>query len=316
MLKRCKEENMLTLATFNLCNLGVDVPPERLQRLGVAITGALQGPDILVVQEIMAVADGQAQVPADETYRRLIAIILSAGGPAYEFREVPPLANQDGGQADANIRIGLLFNPKRIEFVDRGRATAEDATGIRIVNGHPALTLSPGRITPTDLAFVGDPERHWAPSRKSLAGELRCNGETLFCIICHLKSMRSVTRREENHTKQQRHAQATLIHRFVANLLACDPGAHVVILGDMNDVPGSKTLKILKGSLLSNLLEAYPRELRYTRRHGNCPQALDHILVSQSLRQGALLRIPHINSDSPPAERASDHDPVLAMINL
>ena len=40
---------MLTIATFNLCNLGADAPPDRLARLGAIIARELGGPDIVAV---------------------------------------------------------------------------------------------------------------------------------------------------------------------------------------------------------------------------------------------------------------------------
>jgi predicted extracellular nuclease len=307
---------MLTFASFNLCNLGAQTPCKRLQKLAVIIAQELHGPDILGVQEIMAATATPGPVPADEAYCRLITAIAAAGGPRYDFREIPPLANCDGGLAGANIRVGLLFNPQRVQFVNRGGGAAEDATRVAIVSGHPVLTLSPGRIDPSAPAFAGDLHRHWVPSRKALTGEFHFAGNTVFFILCHLKSMRAVSRREQDYTKKQRHAQAEIIHRFVADIMACDPQANIVVLGDMNDLPGSKTLQILKGRLLNNLLESIPKKSRYTRRHGGQPQALDHILVSEPLRRGAQLRIPHVNSDLMSQDRPSDHDPVVAAVEL
>ena len=105
---------------------------------------------------------------------------------------------------------------------------------------------------------------------------------------------------------------------FADDLLACDPQAAVVVLGDMNDVPGSKTLKLLKGALFHNLLDDLPPGYCYTRRHGRQPQALDHILVSPALRRGAVVRIPHLHSDAAPGgpAPASDHDPVVAILAM
>lgn len=309
---------MLAIATFNLCNLGADASPERLARLGAIIVRDLKTPDILAVQEIVAESPALAggRIPADAAYRALIAAILDAGGPPYAFREIPPLAHQDGGLAGANIRVGLLFDPARVNFPDRGNAGPEDSTGIRFSGGLPSLTLNPGRIAPTHPAFAGDNRHHWAPSRKALAAEFEIRGQRLFVIVCHFKSMRSFTRREEDYAKKQRHAQAEIVHHFAADLIACDPQAAIVLLGDLNDVPGSKTLKLLKGELFHNLLEDLPRGQCYTRRHGGQPQALDHILVSAALRRGATARIPHVNSDVLPGESepASDHDPVVATL--
>jgi hypothetical protein len=41
-------------------------------------------------------------------------------------------------------------------------------------------------------------------------------------------------------------------------------------------------------------------------------QSLDH----QALRRGASVYISHVNTDSSELERASGHDPVLAIFNL
>jgi len=310
---------MLTIATFNLRNLGADAPPSRLARLGAIIAGDLGGPDILAVQEIMADHSPAANqpVPAGAAFQALIDAVTAAGGPRYDFREIPPLANQDGGMAGANIRVGVLFDPARVGFPDRGQAGPADGVGIRIGEGRrPSLTLNPGRIAPTHPAFAGDDRRHWAPSRKALAVEFAIQGARLFAIVCHFKSMRALNRREEDYAKKQRHAQAEIVRCFAADLLACDPQAAIVILGDLNDVPGSKTLKLLKGDFFHNLLEDLPRGQCYTRRHGRQPQALDHILVSPVLRRGASARIHHLNSDAKPGapEPVSDHDPVLALL--
>ncbi len=309
---------MLTIATFNLCNLGVDAPRERLARLGAIITDVLGGPDIVALQEVMAVRPTTGSVPADTAYQALIAAISLAGGPHYAFREVPPIAHRDGGMAGANIRVGVLFNPARVGFPDRGNAGPEDRVGIRFSERQPSLTLNPGRIEPAHPAFAGDDRHHWVPCRKALAAEFVVDERRLFVIVCHFKSMRSATRREEDYAKQQRHAQAEVIQGFAADLLACDPQAAIVILGDMNDAPGSKTLKLLKGERFINLLDEVPPKQCYTRRHGDQPQALDHILVSPVLQRGATIQIPHIHSDvarSHP-EPASDHDPVVATLSI
>ena len=308
---------MLTIATFNLCNLDAAASRERVARLGAIIANDLGAPDIVALQEVVAISRSvDGPVPADAAYQALIAAIGAAGGPDYDFREIPPLAQQDGGMAGANIRVGLLFNPARVGFPDRGRAGPEDRVGILFSEGQPGLTLNPGRIDPKNSAFTGGEHCHWAPSRKALAAELLWEGRRLFVIVCHLKSMRSQLRREADYAKKQRHVQAEIVHGFAADLLACDPQAAVVVLGDLNDVPGSKTLKLLKGGLLHNLLDDLPPGHCYTRRHGRQPQALDHILVSPALRRGALLRIPHLHSDAAPGgpAPASDHDPVLAML--
>jgi len=309
---------MPAIATFNLCNFGADVASARLRQLGMIIARELAGPDILAVQEVKGEGPASVEGPvsADPAYQTLIAAITAAGGPRYAFREIAPLAHRDGGMAGAHIRVGLLFNPATVLFPDRGDARPEDSAGIRLDGGRPRLTLNPGRIAPTHPAFVGDDHRHWAPCRKALAAEFEILGRRLFVIVCHFKSMRSITRREGDYAKKQRHAQAEIVHQFAADLLACDPQAAIVLLGDLNDALGSKTLKLLKGESFHNLLEDLPRGQAYTRTLRRQPQALDHILVSPALRRGATARIPHLNSDAAPGqpEPASDHDPVVAIL--
>ena len=89
---------------------------------GAIIAGELSAPEIVALQEIMAVSPATGPVPAQTAYQALAAAIIAVGGPQYAFREVPPLAHQDGGMARWNIRVGLLFDPARVEFPDRGCA--------------------------------------------------------------------------------------------------------------------------------------------------------------------------------------------------
>ncbi|MEE4377650.1 MAG: endonuclease/exonuclease/phosphatase family protein [Candidatus Competibacteraceae bacterium] len=309
---------MLTLSTFNLRNLGSEARPERLAQLATIIHDDLADPDILAVQEIKAVTapDDERPVPADATYQKLTLAITAAGGPDYAYCEIPPLAGQEGGEAGSNIRVGLLFNPQRVDLQRLGQAGPQDSVGIERFGESPALSLNPGRVAAQHPAFAGDPQRHWVPSRKALAVEFQVSEKPLFVIVCHLKSMRSSERREREYTKKQRHVQAQLIHQFAAELLSHDPQGRVVILGDMNDVTGSKTLDLLKGDLLHNVLETIPKKTRYTHRSGQRPQTLDHVLVSSSLQRNAFVRVPHVNSDSPPKQQASDHDPVWVRLTL
>jgi predicted extracellular nuclease len=115
-----------------------------------------------------------------------------------------------------------------------------------------------------------------------------------------------------------RRAQATAVSEFVDALLARDPHANVVVLGDMNEFEFVSPLEILRRSLV--LLaeeEAGPQPVTgsYTFIFEGNAQALDHILVSESLASRAELDIVHVNTefaDTP--QRASDHDPVVARL--
>lgn len=309
---------MLTIATFNLCNLGVDEPAERFARLAVVIARELAGPDILALQEVKALAPvAKNRVPADAVYARLSQAIRAEGGPSYGFREVPPRPDQEGGHPHFNIRTGFLFNPERVQFVDRGPSSAEDSTAVRLSHGRAALTLSPGRIASQHPAFKGDSGCHWLPSRRVLAGEFRVQTRSIVLIACHLKSMRGATRRTQAYAKNQRHAQAQVIADFVRGFLVCDNQAAIVVLGDMNDGCGSQTLKLLKSDRLLNIVEQLPKSKRYTHWHEGQPHTLDHILLSHSLQPRASVCVPQIiNSSSSSEKQASDHNPVLVNLDF
>lgn len=304
------------VATFNVCNFGLDSHPDRVRRLGATIATQLGGPALVGLQEIKGdtLADS-GPVMATASLARLVDAIETAGGPRYQAVEVPPIAGCDGGQAGANIRVALLADPARVQLSCELPGGPLEGVGVRRSIGETRLTRSPARIEPHHPAFEGCDENHWQPSRKALAVDCRIHNRSVTVVVCHLKSMRALLRREEDYAKKQRHAQAEVINGFVNALLTVDPGRAIVVLGDMNDVIGSKTLKLLKGLQLHNLVDDMPRKQAYSRRHGGRPQALDHVLISAGLRALAV-NIPHVNSDAPQELRGSDHDPVHAWLDL
>jgi predicted extracellular nuclease len=66
--------------------------------------------------------EGPAGPAGDPTFAALVEAIAGAGGPEYEYRQIDPVMNRDGGAPDANIRVGFLFRPDRVTFVDRQAA--------------------------------------------------------------------------------------------------------------------------------------------------------------------------------------------------
>ena len=73
-------------------------------------------------------ATDDGTVAADQTLTKLTAAISAAGGPSYQWREIDPVNDQDGGQPGGNIRVVFLFNPARVSFVDAGAATVNRST--------------------------------------------------------------------------------------------------------------------------------------------------------------------------------------------
>ena len=85
----------------------------------------------------------------------------------------------------------------------------------------------------------------------------------------------------------------------------------------MNDFEFSKPLKTLEGTILKDMLNTVPKENRYTYIHEGNAQVLDHILVTNNIAPHTIVDPVHLNSNIMKEHgRVSDHDPVLAQIDL
>lgn len=314
----------LSIATFNVENLALTSSEDKLARVATVIATNLRGPDVVALQEIQ-----DDSGPADDgvttargTLTRLVEAIAVAGGPSYAFRQIDPENNRDGGAPGANIRVALLFNPQRVGFVDRGEIASRDAA--RVVDEQEGLALfpSPGRVEPASPAWGFDSERGHEASRKPLAGELTFGGRRLFVVVVHLRSKGGdapLFGRVQPPTlpsERQRIAQAEVVSAFVGQILSHDPEAAVVVLGDFNEFEFAPPLAAFESTPLVNLVERLDATRRYSFVFQGNSQVLDHILVSPSLAGAAEIESLHLNADLPDALRASDHDPLVAVVGF
>jgi hypothetical protein len=129
-------ENQLAVATFNVENLDANEPQSKFDTLAHEIVDNLRSPDLIALEEIQdnngAVND--TVVDANLTLDRLAAAVVDAGGPAYEWRQINPVDDQDGGEPGGNIRVGFFFRTDRgLAFVDRpgGDATTRRRSCVR-----------------------------------------------------------------------------------------------------------------------------------------------------------------------------------------
>ena len=310
----------LIVATLNVENLSARSTEEKYRRLAGIVARNLGSPDILAVQEVQddSGSKDDGTVSADETLRRLVDAVEAAGGVRYAARLVNPVDKADGGQPGANIRTAFLYNPKSVEFVDR--TGCGDGMRADVVDG-PSLSCSPGLVDPGNRVFsAGESGR--GGSRKPLVGEFRYGGRRLFVVNLHLSSKGGddplFGRRQppKAPSEDRRNAQTGVVAEFVGALMARDPEAAVVVLGDLNDFEESKPLATLEGAGLEDLVLRLPLDDRYTFIYLGNSQVLDHILVSPSLADGAKVDIVHLNAEFPTADRASDHDPVVVRISF
>lgn len=282
------EAGRLVVATFNVLNLDPGDPPAKLEGLAGEIVDLLGAPDLVALQEVQddSGPEDDGTVSADRTLGLLTEAIESAGGPAYHWRQLDPVDGREGGQPGGNIRVAYLFDPTRVEF---------PADGLERIGSSP----SPG-------------------GRPCLAGTIRFAAETLSLVNCHLNSKQGDDPLYGLHvpagrpSEVQRSAQAEVVARWVESRLSESPAARIVVLGDLNELPGRPAVERLEEAGLLDLMPEVPSADRYTFNYQGFSQVLDHVLVSPGIARGATVRVIHANADRPAAERASDHDPVVA----
>jgi uncharacterized protein len=253
-------------------------------------------------------------VDADVTFGKLIGAIQAAGGPTYDFRQINPVDDQDGGEPGGNIRVGFLFRGDRgLSFIDRPGGTPTAATTVEGAGADTHLSFSPGRVDPANGAFNA--------SRKPLAGEFTYNGQHLFVVANHFNSkggdqpLFGHFQPPARPSEVQRNQQAQVVHDFVAQIEAADPAANVVVLGDLNDFEFSSAVTTLRSGVLTDLLTTLPANQRYTYDFEGNSQSLDHILLSPALLDHRVAYdVVHVNAEF--ATQASDHDPQVARITL
>jgi predicted extracellular nuclease len=312
------DEDHLSIATMNLENLWAGSAAEKFASLAEIIVDRLANPDILAVQEVQddTGPTNDGTVSADLTLTRFVEAIEKAGGARYEWRSVDPVDNADGGQPGANIRTALLFKPNRVEFVDRqecGPASAATAG--------PVLTCSPGLVDPANRSFAAG-SSGGGGSRKPLVGEFSFKGRRVVVINLHLSSKGGddpiFGRRQPPRTGSTAHRteQAETVAAFVQQILDADPAAGVIVLGDFNDFENTEPLRAFETAQLKDLVVRVTREQRYSFVYQGNSQVLDHVLVNETLADGAEIDIVHVNADLPDSSRASDHDPIVVRLEF
>jgi predicted extracellular nuclease len=313
---RAPLDQEIVVGTYNVENL--DPTDGSFARHAGLIVNNLRSPDVIAIEEIQD-NDGAANTAvtdASVTWNMLISAIQAAGGPIYEFRQIDPVDDQDGGQPGGNIRVGFLFRTDRgVSFIDRPGGDSTTPTTVVDHPSGPQLSFSPGRVDPQNPA--------WEDSRKPLAGEFRMHGRKVFVIANHLASKggdQPLFGRFQPPTRSsevQRHQQAQVLNDFVDQLLAADANANVVVAGDINDFEFSETVAILgAGGVLTSLMETLPQAERYSYVFEGNSQVLDQILVSPNLLGNFGIDYDPVHVNSEFADQASDHDPQVARLDL
>ncbi|WP_144510280.1 DUF6359 domain-containing protein [Bacillus sp. FJAT-22090] len=308
-------KDKLTVASYNVENFSTNkenTPDEKVVRIAKSFVENMKSPDIITLVEVQD-NDGptaSGNTDASASYERLIAAIVSAGGPVYKWTDIAPEYDQDGGQPGGNIRVGYLYNPERVTLVEGTKGSSTEKVAW---DAHGNLTLNPGRIL--DL-----PQ---ANTRKPLAAQFDFQGEKVVVIGAHLNSKGGDQPLFGKHqppflgSEAERIELATMINNFIKAGQVKDPDLKVIVAGDMNDFEFTPTLAALKGGILTNMVEKVPVSERFSYYYQGNNQVLDHILVTNNLADTTAVDMIHINANYMDIHgRASDHDPVLVQVEF
>jgi predicted extracellular nuclease len=322
--------NFLQLATFNLENLfdlqddpAREDPVPRLaayQRQLAKLAGALHGPmgepALVAVQEVE-----NDRVLSDLVSRPEV--------------QTPYQAVWVEGPDARGIDVALLYDPRRV--VLRGYQTHQACTRLQDGLGPDGNrdVQNPLNAATCDVDGDGHDDGNRLFSRPPLAVRVQVCPQScsptatgppldLWVVVNHWKSKSQDTPWNE-HTLARRTEQAQAVVQLIDHLRIFEPGTPVVVLGDLNDLPGSEPLERLAQSGLVNLLPSLHRSTRYTYIYQGVSQVLDHVLVSPELAgQVVKVEVLHLNADYPAALeadihsplRSSDHDPVLVWMQF
>lgn len=293
-----------SVATFNMENYFDTVDdtrssaepkpsPEELaikqEKLAYALRETLACPTLVGIQEV-------ENKPLLDT---LAAMVAQSCGFTYT---VTHLESADG----RGIDVALLSDPNRVEILDYQlrQTCAPFETGIF----DKSVSCRPG----DDPLF----------SRPPLEVRLRLDGEPYTVIVNHFKSKRG----GEAETAPRRLLQAQHVNTLVDAVLADDPQAKIIVLGDFNDYEMSPPLReMTENGRLANVLLSVPDEERYSFVFAGISQLIDGILVSPALvDEAAQVQIMHVNADFPDSlsldtsaaglpYKATDHDIPLVL---
>lgn len=319
--------NVLTIATFNAENFfdNVDDPNKaddvvsraaydrKAKKLADALcqrTG-LNLPLVVALQE----------VENADVLRKLADATFAQCAASYD-------AHTAGAPDGRGIEVGYLTRADRVSVVSvepRQGCSAKDRKVDYEAGDAPAnVTCAPA----TPYYLQNRPTLELVV-KITLAGSER----TVHVFNNHFRSKLPGSSCETRDCTDWRVEEAKHVDKLVRERLAEDPQRLIVVLGDLNDGYDSAPLDELdktRGSLTnlwddkSGTSSGQGTMTRYGYIHAGVSQTLDHVLVSDALRDVLRVVSPrHFNADHPASRameetmyRVADHDPILVAFDL
>lgn len=300
-------DNQISIASFNVENYfdliddtGDEAEPKPLeleltlkqQKLAAALTQTLNCPTLVAVQEV------EKGTLLDEL------ALLAAPGCGFTYT----VTHLEGADA-RGIDVALMSNPNLVTV--QSAKLMQSCTTLETGVSDDRVDCPAGQ----DVLF----------SRPPLLVELVVGERPFTVIVNHFKSKLG----GEAATAPWRLAQANHVAGLVSEILAADPEANVVVLGDFNDYEQAPPLLALaENGRMENVLLRLPDETRYSYVFGGVAQLIDGIFVTPALQDNvADVMILHVNADYPDALavdvspaalpfKTTDHDLPLLILQL
>lgn len=129
--------------------------------------------------KIMSLTSLTPVVSANETLSKLASAVKEHGGVAYNYTDIDPENDTNGGERGGNIRPAYLFDPSVVRLRNYNPGSSTDSTSV-LSDG--SLSYNPGLIDPSNEA--------WDDSRKPLVAQWETldGKNTFYTINVHFTS--------------------------------------------------------------------------------------------------------------------------------
>lgn len=269
--------SQLKVININLANLHLLSHPNKIKHFAEFIYQ--HQPDIIAVQEIGGYFHKDQHPVISDIAKYLLIYLKQRFSLNYRYQDIAPFKGQSGGDSSLNIRCGFFY---------RSEIMCNALTAI-------------GKDLPE---FKGD-DKIYQPSRMPIYAIFQVKNHTIHMINCHLKSMNG-TKAQKKLYRKQRHKQIESILDYIQQHQLAKH--NLLLVGDFNDSPDSKTIEYLKNSsLFAPELESTERIYSYIYQGKKI--LLDYVYFSPKLTLKSY-KICHLNTDKTNVY-FSDHDPVI-----
>lgn len=306
----------LTVGQYNANNLGAY--SAHMVKIAEHIAIFMQSPDLVLIQEIMdndGIGNTGAINSASTTLQVLRDAISSISGVYYHYTDISPMDGQDGGVAGGNIRNVYFYNPLVLQLAQATMGAGDAISPVDVAAG-PVLTINPGRIDPTNPAFINSP--------KPIVAEFIVKNtlKHLFAVNVHSTPkdgsglLTGDAHPPVNGGADSRLAQSNVIVDFVKKILTIDSSARVIVAGDFNENAGVDSMDAYK-SILTDADDVFgtPIVERYTHRTHASMDKYDHTLLSSSLKT-TVGNFRHFHVNTWTSLPTSPHDPSVLQLSV